>query len=316
MVSRQSIDNCLQVIEKQIYNLNSKVSLETIEEEEAAKKAEEIIRNMKQQCSLNNSRLSQGKSSLFKWVQKLKTSTKVSPQKLYMMLFKNLFGRTFQNPPRNTIRATMLASTRKSINNLVSSSRTFGMGMSLFNSKFRQSGLMKGYSKLITVSTIKNCIAVFFKNSVISISSISLRRIKILLNNQKINFSYGPLSVSLYNLKLNNFSKVIQRKNVMKDYDKEFIDEGLDFGSVDKMDFKVNLLPRKLDKVIVPPYKQALNIMGNIEEPELKNDVFISNELEDFDYIPCLMKINIKTNNNFNFDKIYNAIPTLLNIQK
>ena len=51
MVSRQSIDNCLQVIEKQIYNLNSKVSLETIEEEEAAKKAEEIIRNMKQQCS-------------------------------------------------------------------------------------------------------------------------------------------------------------------------------------------------------------------------------------------------------------------------
>lgn len=314
MVSRQSIDNCFQVIEKQIYNLNSKVSLETIEEEEAAKKAEEIIRNMKQQCSLNNSRISQGKNSLFKWVQKLKTSTKVSPQKLYMMLFKNLFGRTLQNPPRNTIRATMLASTRKSINNLVSSSRTFGM--SLFNSKFRQSGLMKGYSKLITVSTIKNCIAIFFKNSVISISSISLKRIKNLLNNQKIYFSYGPLSVSLYNLKLNNFSKVIERKNVMKDYDKEFIDEGLDFKSVDKMDFKVNLLPRKLDKVIVPPYRQALNIMGNTEEPELKNDVFISDKFEEFDYIPCLMKIDIKTNNNFNFDKIYNAIPTLLDIEK
>lgn len=314
MVSRQSIDNCFQVIEKQIYNLNSKVSLETIEEEEAAKKAEEIIRNMKQQCSLNNSRISQGKNSLFKWVQKLKTSTKVSPQKLYMMLFKNLFGRTLQNPPRNTIRATMLASTRKSINNLVSSSRTFGM--SLYNSKFRQSGLMKGYSKLITVSTIKNCIAIFFKNSVISISSISLRRIKNLLNNQKIYFSYGPLSVSLYNLKLNNFSKVIERKNVMKDYDKEFIDEGLDFKSVDKMDFKVNLLPRKLDKVIVPPYRQALNIMGNTEEPELKNDVFISDKFEEFDYIPCLMKIDIKTNNNFNFDKIYNAIPTLLDIEK
>ena len=214
-----------------------------------------------------------------------------------MLLIKNLFGRPIQSRKQSNNRQSMRISTSfsmKSIKQGKTNPQGRSLGMSLISSKLRQSG------KLITgISTINNCVTIFLGNkNIIAISSISFKKIRLLLDFDDIPFTYGPLSFSLFNTKTNMLNKPLQRRNDIFDYDKEYIDKGVTFNAIDSIGFKVNLLPIRVFKRIPPPCEKALQVMQESSEPSI--DIFVDNDnIDDFDFIPCLMKIEVDTQNKF-----------------
>ena len=289
---RTSIDNCFKVIEREIIRVKTKN-----EEEEASKKANEILETMRERSTLNMSKMTQNEGGLIGWIKKLKTTKKISKQKIYMLLIKNLFGRPIQSRKQSNNRQSMRISTSfsmKSIKQGKTDPQGRSLGMSLISSKLRQSG------KLITgISTINNCVTIFLGNkNIIAISSISFKKIRLLLDFDDIPFTYGPLSFSLFNTKTNMLNKPLQRRNDIFDYDKEYIDKGVTFNAIDSIGFKVNLLPIRVFKRIPPPCEKALQVMQESSEPSI--DIFVDNDnIDDFDFIPCLMKIEVDTQNKF-----------------
>ena len=289
---RTSIDNCFKVIEREIIRVKTKN-----EEEEASKKANDILETMRERSTLNMSKMTQNEGGLIGWIKKLKTTKKISKQKIYMLLIKNLFGRPIQSRKQSNNRQSMRISTpfsMKSIKQGKTEPQGRSLGMSLISSKLRQSG------KLITgISTINNCVTIFLGNkNIIAISSISFKKIRLLLDFDDIPFTYGPLSFSLFNTKTNMLNKPLQRRNDIFDYDKEYIDKGVTFNAIDSIGFKVNLLPIRVFKRIPPPCEKALQVMQESSEPSI--DIFVDNDnIDDFDFIPCLMKIEVDTQNKF-----------------
>ena len=289
---RTSIDNCFKVIEREIIRVKTKN-----EEEEASKKANDILEMMRERSTLNMSKMTQNEGGLIGWIKKLKTTKKISKQKIYMLLIKNLFGRPIQSRKQSNNRQSMRISTSfsmKSIKQGKTDPQGRSLGMSLISSKLRQSG------KLITgISTINNCVTIFLGNkNIIAISSISFKKIRLLLDFDDIPFTYGPLSFSLFNTKMNMLNKPLQRRNDIFDYDKEYIDKGVTFNAIDSIGFKVNLLPIRVFKRIPPPCEKALQVMQESSEPSI--DIFVDNDnIDDFDFIPCLMKIEVDTQNKF-----------------
>ena len=289
---RTSIDNCFKVIEREIIRVKTKN-----EEEEASKKANDILETMRERSTLNMSKMTQNEGGLIGWIKKLKTTKKISKQKIYMLLIKNLFGRPIQSRKQSNNRQNMRISTSfsmKSIKQGKTDPQGRSLGMSLISSKLRQSG------KLITgISTINNCVTIFLGNkNIIAISSISFKKIRLLLDFDDIPFTYGPLSFSLFNTKTNMLNKPLQRRNDIFDYDKEYIDKGVTFNAIDSIGFKVNLLPIRVFKRIPPPCEKALQVMQESSEPSI--DIFVDNDnIDDFDFIPCLMKIEVDTQNKF-----------------
>ena len=289
---RTSIDNCFKVIEREIIRVKTKN-----EEEEASKKANDILETMRERSTLNMSKMTQNEGGLIGWIKKLKTTKKISKQKIYMLLIKNLFGRPIQSRKQSNNRQSMRISTHfsmKSIKQGKTDPQGRSLGMSLISSKLRQSG------KLITgISTINNCVTIFLGNkNIIAISSISFKKIRLLLDFDDIPFTYGPLSFSLFNTKSNMLNKPLQRRNDIFDYDKEYIDKGVTFNAIDSIGFKVNLLPIRVFKRIPPPCEKALQVMQESSEPSI--DIFVDNDnIDDFDFIPCLMKIEVDTQNKF-----------------
>lgn len=289
---RTSIDNCFKVIEREIIRVKTKN-----EEEEASKKANDILETMRERSTLNMSKMTQNEGGLIGWIKKLKTTKKISKQKIYMLLIKNLFGRPIQSRKQSNNRQSMRISTSfsmKSIKQGKTNPQGRSLGMSLISSKLRQSG------KLITgISTINNCVTIFLGNkNIIAISSISFKKIRLLLDFDDIPFTYGPLSFSLFNTKTNMLNKPLQRRNDIFDYDKEYIDKGVTFNAIDSIGFKVNLLPIRVFKRIPPPCEKALQVMQESSEPSI--DIFVDNDnIDDFDFIPCLMKIEVDTQNKF-----------------
>ena len=289
---RTSIDNCFKVIEREIIRVKTKN-----EEEEASKKANDILETMRERSTLNMSKMTQNEGGLIGWIKKLKTTKKISKQKIYMLLIKNLFGRPIQSRKQSNNRQSMRISTpfsMKSIKQGKTNPQGRSLGMSLISSKLRQSG------KLITgISTINNCVTIFLGNkNIIAISSISFKKIRLLLDFDDIPFTYGPLSFSLFNPKTNMLNKPLQRRNDIFDYDKEYIDKGVTFNAIDSIGFKVNLLPIRVFKRIPPPCEKALQVMQESSEPSI--DIFVDNDnIDDFDFIPCLMKIEVDTQNKF-----------------
>ena len=289
---RTSIDNCFKVIEREIIRVKTKN-----EEEEASKKANDILETMRERSTLNMSKMTQNEGGLIGWIKKLKTTKKISKQKIYMLLIKNLFGRPIQSRKQSNNRQSMRISTSfsmKSIKQGKTNPQGRPLGMSLISSKLRQSG------KLITgISTINNCVTIFLGNkNIIAISSISFKKIRLLLDFDDIPFTYGPLSFSLFNTKTNMLNKPLQRRNDIFDYDKEYIDKGVTFNAIDSIGFKVNLLPIRVFKRIPPPCEKALQVMQESSEPSI--DIFVDNDnIDDFDFIPCLMKIEVDTQNKF-----------------
>ena len=289
---RTSIDNCFKVIEREIIRVKTKN-----EEEEASKKANDILEMMRERSTLNMSKMTQNEGGLIGWIKKLKTTKKISKQKIYMLLIKNLFGRPIQSRKQSNNRQSMRISTpfsMKSIKQGKTDPQGRSLGMSLISSKLRQSG------KLITgISTINNCVTIFLGNkNIIAISSISFKKIRLLLDFDDIPFTYGPLSFSLFNTKTNMLNKPLQRRNDIFDYDKEYIDKGVTFNAIDSIGFKVNLLPIRVFKRIPPPCEKALQVMQESSEPSI--DIFVDNDnIDDFDFIPCLMKIEVDTQNKF-----------------
>ena len=289
---RTSIDNCFKVIEREIIRVKTKN-----EEEEASKKANDILETMRERSTLNMSKMTQNEVGLIGWIKKLKTTKKISKQKIYMLLIKNLFGRPIQSRKQSNNRQSMRISTpfsMKSIKQGKTNPQGRSLGMSLISSKLRQSG------KLITgISTINNCVTIFLGNkNIIAISSISFKKIRLLLDFDDIPFTYGPLSFSLFNTKTNMLNKPLQRRNDIFDYDKEYIDKGVTFNAIDSIGFKVNLLPIRVFKRIPPPCEKALQVMQESSEPSI--DIFVDNDnIDDFDFIPCLMKIEVDTQNKF-----------------
>ena len=289
---RTSIDNCFKVIEREIIRVKTKN-----EEEEASKKANDILETMRERSTLNMSKMTQNEGGLIGWIKKLKTTKKISKQKIYMLLIKNLFGRPIQSRKQSNNRQSMRISTpfsMKSIKQGKTDPQGRSLGMSLISSKLRQSG------KLITgISTINNCVTIFLGNkNIIAISSISFKKIRLLLDFDDIPFTYGPLSLSLFNTKTNMLNKPLQRRNDIFDYDKEYIDKGVTFNAIDSIGFKVNLLPIRVFKRIPPPCEKALQVMQESSEPSI--DIFVDNDnIDDFDFIPCLMKIEVDTQNKF-----------------
>ena len=289
---RTSIDNCFKVIEREIIRVKTKN-----EEEEASKKANDILEMMRERSTLNMSKMTQNEGGLIGWIKKLKTTKKISKQKIYMLLIKNLFGRPIQSRKQSNNRQSVRISTSfsmKSIKQGKTNPQGRSLGMSLISSKLRQSG------KLITgISTINNCVTIFLGNkNIIAISSISFKKIRLLLDFDDIPFTYGPLSFSLFNTKTNMLNKPLQRRNDIFDYDKEYIDKGVTFNAIDSIGFKVNLLPIRVFKRIPPPCEKALQVMQESSEPSI--DIFVDNDnIDDFDFIPCLMKIEVDTQNKF-----------------
>lgn len=289
---RTSIDNCFKVIEREIIRVKTKN-----EEEEASKKANDILETMRERSTLNMSKMTQNEGGLIGWIKKLKTTKKISKQKIYMLLIKNLFGRPIQSRKQSNNRQSMRISTpfsMKSIKQGKTDPQGRSLGMSLISSKLRQSG------KLITgISTINNCVTIFLGNkNIIAISSISFKKIRLLLDFDDIPFTYGPLSFSLFNTKTNMLNKPLQRRNDIFDYDKEYIYKGVTFNAIDSIGFKVNLLPIRVFKRIPPPCEKALQVMQESSEPSI--DIFVDNDnIDDFDFIPCLMKIEVDTQNKF-----------------
>lgn len=289
---RTSIDNCFKVIEREIIRVKTKN-----EEEEASKKANDILETMRERSTLNMSKMTQNEGGLIGWIKKLKTTKKISKQKIYMLLIKNLFGRPIQSRKQSNNRQNMRISTSfsmKSIKQGKTDPQGRSLGMSLISSKLRQSG------KLITgISTINNCVTIFLGNkNIIAISSISFKKIRLMLDFDDIPFTYGPLSFSLFNTKTNMLNKPLQRRNDIFDYDKEYIDKGVTFNAIDSIGFKVNLLPIRVFKRIPPPCEKALQVMQESSEPSI--DIFVDNDnIDDFDFIPCLMKIEVDTQNKF-----------------
>lgn len=289
---RTSIDNCFKVIEREIIRVKTKN-----EEEEASKKANDILETMRERSTLNMSKMTQNEGGLIGWIKKLKTTKKISKQKIYMLLIKNLFGRPIQSRKQSNNRQSMRISTSfsmKSIKQGKTNPQGRSLGMSLISSKLRHSG------KLITgISTINNCVTIFLGNkNIIAISSISFKKIRLLLDFDNIPFTYGPLSFSLFNTKTNMLNKPLQRRNDIFDYDKEYIDKGVTFNAIDSIGFKVNLLPIRVFKRIPPPCEKALQVMQESSEPSI--DIFVDNDnIDDFDFIPCLMKIEVDTQNKF-----------------
>ena len=289
---RTSIDNCFKVIEREIIRVKTKN-----EEEEASKKANDILETMRERSTLNMSKMTQNEGGLIGWIKKLKTTKKISKQKIYMLLIKNLFGRPIQSRKQSNNRQSVRISTSfsmKSIKQGKTNPQGRSLGMSLISSKLRQSG------KLITgISTINNCVTIFLGNkNIIAISSISFKKIRLLLDFDDIPFTYGPLSFSLFNTKTNMLNKPLQRRNDIFDYDKEYIDKGVTFNAIDSIGFKVNLLPIRVFKRIPPPCEKALQVMQESSEPSI--DIFVDNDnIDDFDFIPCLMKIEVDTQNKF-----------------
>ena len=289
---RTSIDNCFKVIEREIIRVKTKN-----EEEEASKKANDILETMRERSTLNMSKMTQNEGGLIGWIKKLKTTKKISKQKIYMLLIKNLFGRPIQSRKQSNNIQSMRISTpfsMKSIKQGKTNPQGRSLGMSLISSKLRQSG------KLITgISTINNCVTIFLGNkNIIAISSISFKKIRLLLDFDDIPFTYGPLSFSLFNTKTNMLNKPLQRRNDIFDYDKEYIDKGVTFNAIDSIGFKVNLLPIRVFKRIPPPCEKALQVMQESSEPSI--DIFVDNDnIDDFDFIPCLMKIEVDTQNKF-----------------
>ena len=289
---RTSIDNCFKVIEREIIRVKTKN-----EEEEASKKANDILETMRERSTLNMSKMTQNEGGLIGWIKKLKTTKKISKQKIYMLLIKNLFGRPIQSRKQSNNIQSMRISTpfsMKSIKQGKTDPQGRSLGMSLISSKLRQSG------KLITgISTINNCVTIFLGNkNIIAISSISFKKIRLLLDFDDIPFTYGPLSFSLFSTKTNMLNKPLQRRNDIFDYDKEYIDKGVTFNAIDSIGFKVNLLPIRVFKRIPPPCEKALQMMQESSEPSI--DIFVDNDnIDDFDFIPCLMKIEVDTQNKF-----------------
>ena len=289
---RTSIDNCFKVIEREIIRVKTKN-----EEEEASKKANDILEMMRERSTLNMSKMTQNEGGLIGWIKKLKTTKKISKQKIYMLLIKNLFGRPIQSRKQSNNRQSMRISTSFSMKRIKQGKtdpQGRSLGMSLISSKLRQSG------KLITgISTINNCVTIFLGNkNIIAISSISFKKIRLLLDFDDIPFTYGPLSFSLFNTKTNMLNKPLQRRNDIFDYDKEYIDKGVTFNAIDSIGFKVNLLPIRVFKRIPPPCEKALQVMQESSEPSI--DIFVDNDnIDDFDFIPCLMKIEVDTQNKF-----------------
>ena len=302
---RTSIDNCFKVIEREIIRVKTKN-----EEEEASKKANDILETMRERSTLNMSKMTQNEGGLIGWIKKLKTTKKISKQKIYMLLIKNLFGRPIQSRKQSNNRQSMRISTSfsmKSIKQGKTDPQGRSLGMSLISSKLRQSG------KLITgISTINNCVTIFLGNkNIIAIPSISFKKIRLMLDFDDIPFTYGPLSFSLFNTKTNMLNKPLQRRNDIFDYDKEYIDKGVTFNAIDSIGFKVNLLPIRVFKRIPPPCEKALQVMQESNEPMIDISVDRDN-IDDFDFIPCLMKIEIDTKNKFkSYNEMYKEIKSL-----
>ena len=105
-----SIDSCYQLIERKIRQLGEEALQEEHEHIEAI--ASHII------SELTSDHKNDG--ILFKWCRKLKTTSKLPKQKLYMLLFKNLFGRKVKpsetfNRIQSSVRNTILFSFHSSL---------------------------------------------------------------------------------------------------------------------------------------------------------------------------------------------------------
>ena len=78
---RTSIDNCFKVIEREIIRVKTKN-----EEEEASKKANDILETMRERSTLNMSKMTQNEGGLIGWIKKLKTTQKISKQNYQIKL--------------------------------------------------------------------------------------------------------------------------------------------------------------------------------------------------------------------------------------
>ena len=315
-----SIDSCYQLIERKIRQLGE----ETIHEEH--EHIESIANHIISELTSDDHKNDDG--ILFKWCRKLKTTSKLPKQKLYVLLFKNLFGRKVKpsetfNRIQFSVRNTVMCSLRTSLSSRarmgnsiyrVPSSSLGRLAMSLkkkasirmqfqtasaslgvkyFIYKLKQAGLKRLASMIIKEKNIRDLFTITFHNvekynsdvhfnevndlPFVKIEMNSMKKITLMCNNKDSNrtvYSFVPVShKKIFEVKNFEMLNCFEKDDIAKPryHVDEFVNTEIKFVNSCGLDYKVNLLPMKINRNEEQPLLFANNILRNISEVVIFN---------------------------------------------
>ena len=320
-----SVESSIQIIEQKIRSLGQQAIQEEYEHTEEI--ANQIINEIASKQSGNKK-----ENVLFKWCKKLKLTTKLSKQKIYLLLYKNLFGRQIQMKEtqtkiqvqairatavrasiRNSImksqvyrpsllrstRGTMLRMTVKRQQELLRNIKRYSIGIAYLLCKLNQLAKKQRSEMIIKENNIPNLFTVFVSANnnnkstntnvfhTINIGLNSMKRIKTMCNGKYslINnmFSFLPFSNKQLSLHKRNpvFTNANKNKYAIPHLHLEKRTKpNINYIPNNKLEYKVNLLPIKLNKIMEEPLHFQTHILSEINEVL----VFNSNTIHDYNF--------------------------------
>ena len=319
-----SAESSIQIIEQKIRSLGQQAIQEEYEN------TQEIANQIINELTAKQSE-SKKENVLFKWCKKLKLTTRLPKQKIYLLLYKNLFGRqiktedTFSKMQTQTIRATavrasirnsvltksqlyrpsllrstrgtMLRMTVKKKEDLLKKVKRCSIGVAYLLSKFNQLAKKLKSEMIIKENNIPNLFIIFISNNSKSTDTNAFHTIKIGLNSMKTikimcNGKYSLVNNMFSFLPFSNKQMFLCKKNtILNDVSKNkyaipslHLEQrthlNLNYIPNDKLEYKVNLLPIKLNKVMEEPLHFQTNILSEINEVL----VFNSNTIHDYNF--------------------------------
>jgi hypothetical protein len=318
-----SVDSCYQLIERKIRQLGEATIHEDHEHIETI--AKHIINQL---TSGNNNNNNNNDGILFKWCRKLKTTSKLPKQKLYVLLFKNLFGRNVKPSEtfsriQSSVRNTVMYSLRSSLSSKArmgnsvykvpsSSLGRFAMslkkkasirmqfqtaspslGVKYFIYKLKQAGLKRLSSMIIKEKNIRDLFTITFHNvekynsdtvfnevnevPFVKIEMNSMKKIKLMCNNEDscgMAYSFVPVShKKIFEIKNFEMCNCFNKEDIAvpRYHVDGFANTEINFVNNCKLDYKVNLLPLKINRNEEQPLLFANNILRNISEVVIFN---------------------------------------------
>lgn len=234
-------------ISTELLNISEKQEKENLIEQHAT----EILDSLNEEEILKKEKKN---NILFQWVNKLKSSKKVSKQKLYLMLFKNLFGKKDIHKEEE-----------KNIQRVRTDQKC--LGEKIMFAKMRVSGFNRMLAIVSKSTILQKSTTIALNNGVfVPVPLKSIHKIKYLLNLGTISVKCFPINSSIFKLKddilLDNFDD--EHLEVLK-VKTPNVNENLNFKEVEKINYKVNLLPIIVNKEPKEPSIFSLNLLEQLD---------------------------------------------------
>ena len=322
-----SVESSIQIIEQKIQLLGQQAIQEEYEHTEEI--ANQIINELTSKQKENKK-----ENVLFKWCKKLKLTTKLPKQKIYLLLYKNLFGRQIKQVEthakmqvqalratavrasiRNSMlmksqvyrpsslykstRGTMLRMTMRKQQELLKKIRRYTIGVAYLICKLNQLAKKLRCELIIKENNIPNLFMVFVSNNnksttnthnafcTIKIGLNSMKRIKTMCNGKYslINNIFSFLPFSNKQLSLHKRNQILNNPNnnkyaIPRLHLEKHTQPNINYIPNNKLEYKVNLLPIKLNKIMEEPLHFQTNILSEINEVL----VFNSNTIHDYNF--------------------------------